>query len=313
MKNYLTHYENNRQIVSLVENQTLYSSEFAELSIFETSEAVEKVSLVFDYPIIASMLSGKKVMHFKETASFDFLPGESIIVPSNKELIIDFPLATPDSPTRCLALGIAPDKIKEVTDRFLEEIDFENENKDLDFNIQTAHLTHQKEVDLLIKRLVYTFTGTEKSKDILLELMIQELIIRLLQTKARYIFLKDSLVTYNDSRIGTAIRYIKEHLTEKNFSVDNLAKIAYMSTSHFYKQFKNTLGISPVEYINTERIKFAKKLLAEKKKRTISEIAYMAGFNNISYFNRLFKKFERMSPGAYIKAIHKQRFTNKKS
>jgi len=313
MKNYLSNYENNRQIISLVENRTVYTSEFAELSIFETRMPVKKVNLLFDYPIIASMLSGKKVMHFKDIPSFDFLPGESIIVPSNKELIIDFPIATEQSPTKCLALGIASEKIKDVTEKFIEQISIENEYIPLDFNLQTAHLTHQKEVDLLIKRMVNTFTGDSKTKDILLEIMMQELIVRLLQTKARYIFLKGNIAYYNDSRIGAAIKYIKEHLTEKNFSVDNLAKVAYMSTSHFYKQFKNTLGISPVEYINTERIKFAKKLLAQQKKRTISEIAYLSGFNNVSYFNRIFKKFEQISPGNYLKAIQKQEKTGYKN
>ena len=76
-----------------------------------------------------------------------------------------------------------------------------------------------------------------------------------------------------------------------------------MSTSHFYKQFKNTLDISPVDYINSERIKFAKKLLATEKNLNITDIAYKAGFNSVSYFNRQFKKYEMITPSAYVKAL----------
>ena len=69
-----------------------------------------------------------------------------------------------------------------------------------------------------------------------------------------------------------------------------------MSTSHFHKQFKNTLGISPIDYINSEKIRFSKKLMKEKKDFRVSEIAFKSGFNNTSYFNRQFKKMELMTP-----------------
>ena len=69
-----------------------------------------------------------------------------------------------------------------------------------------------------------------------------------------------------------------------------------MSTSNFHKKFKNTLGVSPVEYINSEKIKFAKKLMKARPNSFISEIAYKSGFNNVSYFNRQFKKMEMITP-----------------
>ena len=95
-------------------------------------------------------------------------------------------------------------------------------------------------------------------------LAIKELIIRLLQTKARQLILHSINAQYNDTRIGEVVKYIKQLLTDKNIKIDDLPKFACMSTSHFYKQFKNTLDISPIDYINSERIKFAKKLLSKK-------------------------------------------------
>ena len=133
--------------------------------------------------------------------------------------------------------------------------------------------------------------------------MIQELIVRLLQTKAKSILLNDEPL-FNDTRIGMVIKYIKENLTNKNINVDVLAKKAHMSASHFHKKFKNTLGISPIDFLNSEKIKFAKKLIKESKDFRMSEIAFKAGFNNTSYFNRQFKKMELMTPQQFKKSIN---------
>lgn len=303
MENYLSKHINNRKITSLVENRTIYNSEYSELNVFETHEIAEKVILQFNAPIIASMLTGKKVMHLKGLPSFDFLPGESVVIPTNEILTIDFPIATNKSPTQCLALVIDPHKINEFVETFNLNVSIENENNKWTIDKSSTHLKNQAEVDRLIKRLVYTFTNNEKSKDVILDLMIKELIVRLLQTSA-----KQSLITnldnlYNDTRIGTVIKYIKEHLTDKKLDVTVLSKKAHMSTSHFHKKFKDTLGISPIDYINEERIKFSKKILSQDNNIQINDVAFKSGFNSVSYFNRQFKKHELIKPSQFKKII----------
>lgn len=67
-----------------------------------------------------------------------------------------------------------------------------------------------------------------------------------------------------------------------------------MSESHFYRVFKNELGISPVEFINNERIKLAVSLLQDPK-RTIKEVFMECGFESRSYFNRVFKRKKNVS------------------
>lgn len=296
MINLLNHHKNNRKLSTLVENKTTYSSQFSELNIFETHQAAEKVSLTFDFPVIASMLTGKKIMHLEGMPSFDFVPGESVVMPRRKEMIIDFPIATKKAPTQCLALGIDSEKVNDVVSKFNHITSIEEEVNQFNFKEMPSHLTNQSEVNYLVNRLVDTFIKNTKSKDVLLDLMIQELIVRLLQTKAKYSILIDPNNIFSDTRIGLVIKYIQENLTEKNMSVEMLAQKAYMSTSHFYKKFKNTLGISPIDYINAEKIKFAKKLMKENKKLLIADVAFKSGFNSVSYFNRQFKKLELMSP-----------------
>ncbi len=294
-----------RKLTTLVENKTTYAAEYAELNIYETHKVAEQVSLTFSFPVIASMLTGKKIMHLEGMQPFDFFPGESVVMPTDKEMIIDFPLATDSSPTQCLALGIDASKIDEVVGKFNHQVAIEQENNNWNLKETASHLINNSAVNHLVERISYTFVRNNKSKDVLLDLMIQELIVRLLQTKAKSMLLNDPHQIFTDTRIGTVIKFIKENLTNKDLSVETLAKKAYMSTSHFHKQFKNTLGISPIDYINSEKIKFSKKLIKELKNAKISEIAHKSGFNNTSYFNRQFKKMEMMTPQQFKKSITK--------
>ncbi|WP_452233174.1 AraC family transcriptional regulator [Lacinutrix sp. MEBiC02595] len=305
MNSVLNQHRNHRKLTTLVENRTTYSADYAELNIFETHAFAEKISLTFNFPIIASMLTGKKIMHLDGFEAFDFFPGESVVMPTNKEMVIDFPVATKENPTQCLALGIDAFKIDEVVEKFNQHVAIENENNTWDLDETTSHLINNTDVNHLIERLTYTFTNNNKSKDVLLDLMIQELIVRLLQTKAKALIINDPHQVFNDTRIGTVIKFIKENLTNKDMSVDVLAKKAYMSASHFHKQFKNTLGISPIDYINSEKIKFSKKLMKESSDFRMSEIAFKSGFNNTSYFNRQFKKMELMTPQQFKASINK--------
>jgi AraC-like DNA-binding protein len=302
MKSLLNQHNAQRKLTTLVENKTTYNAEYAELNIYETHTLAEKVSLIFDFPIIAIMHTGKKVMHLDGFDSFDFFPGESLVIPKNKEMIIDFPTATKKCPTQCLALGIDASKIIEVVEKFNYNVAIENENNNWNLDETAYHLVNNQDINHLIERLTYTFTNNSKSKDVLLDLMIQELIVRLLQTKAKSLLLNDPK-TYNDTRIGTVIKYIKENLTNKDINVEMLAKKAYLSTSHFHKQFKNTLGISPIDYINSEKIKFSKKIIQESNDYRMSDIAFKSGFNNTSYFNRQFKKIEMMTPQQFKKSV----------
>ena len=303
MKGLLEKHRRGRNLTTLVENKSTYNSSYSELNIFETHAFAEKVSLQFDFPIIASMLTGKKIMHLKGVAPFEFFPGETVIIPSNEEMIIDFPLATRQDPTQCLALAIDPEKIKEITTTFNQEVQIEDENSNWSLDNVSSHLTNQPEVNHLVQRLVHTFTNNNKSKDAILDLMIKELVVRLLQTNAKQLLLKEGDTIFTDTRIGSVIKFIQNNLTNQDITVDILANEANMSSSHFHKQFKNTLGISPIDYVNSERIKFSKRLIAEDTKQLLSDIAFLSGFNSVSYFNRQFKKQELVAPSKYRKII----------
>lgn len=97
--------------------------------------------------------------------------------------------------------------------------------------------------------------------------------------------------------------YIEENLNY-DFKVTDFSKIFNYNEKYIGKLFKSKTGISIKEYINQRRIEIAEKLLLETT-LSITNISLKVGFNNVSYFNRVFKSVKNMTPGEYrISAIN---------
>ena len=79
-----------------------------------------------------------------------------------------------------------------------------------------------------------------------------------------------------------------------------MADALYLSQSHFMKFFKNTMGTTFTEYLNDYRLTMASRLLISSE-ASILDIAAEVGFDNLSYFNRLFKKRFYVTPREYRK------------
>lgn len=108
---------------------------------------------------------------------------------------------------------------------------------------------------------------------------------------------------YNDkmdvSREGIqrGIDYIQKHY-DKEIALAELVECSGYSESHFCHRFKSVTGYTPFAYLNRLRVsKAAERLVVSDAK--ITEIAIDCGFENISYFNRVFRKEMGMAPGVY--------------
>jgi len=101
------------------------------------------------------------------------------------------------------------------------------------------------------------------------------------------------------SDILKTIDYI--HLNyEKNITLGEMSRLINYSTSYFSTLFKSVTSKSYIEYLNHYRIKKAMELLKNTDMRVI-DVASSVGFENVSNFNRLFKKLIGMSPRDYKK------------
>ncbi|MDD2979879.1 MAG: AraC family transcriptional regulator [Hespellia sp.] len=98
----------------------------------------------------------------------------------------------------------------------------------------------------------------------------------------------------NLEKIKLVVKYIEDHYREP-ISVSDMAALCYYSESHFMKFFKQQMKDSFVHYLNNYRLTMAARLLTTSTS-SILEVANMVGFDNLSYFNRLFKRRYGVTP-----------------
>ena len=274
---------------TLVENRTVYALDGFELNVFETHHAALRVPLRLDGLALTTMLRGKKVMH---------LPGESVVVEKDELMEIDFPDACLCQPTQCLAVAIAPDTIRYTVDLLNERYPKAETHQPWAISgPEYAHLTNTPELTDTLGRLVAVSRTTDVNKDVLASFTLQELLVRLMQTQARQLIFHDYARYLTSHRFAAVVAYIKGHLTD-TLTIDKLSSLACMSKATFFRVFKREFGITPVEFIIRERLGEAKRLLRHPL-ASVADVCLRAGFNNLSYFQSLFKKHEGVTPGAY--------------
>ncbi len=98
--------------------------------------------------------------------------------------------------------------------------------------------------------------------------------------------------------VDACIGYILLHYREK-ISLDDLAALTGLSKFHLCKRFKDRTNSSIVNYILQVRIDQAKELLLRNRNK-VFVVANLVGFNDVSYFNRAFKKMTGLSPTEYV-------------
>ena len=119
----------------------------------------------------------------------------------------------------------------------------------------------------------------------------------------KYTIQKSSTIQLQLKKLKKTLSYIDENLPYP-ISLGDLAEIADMNPKYFCGFFKKMTGQTPIEYVNYERLTYASTELVMSDS-SITDIALAYGFNDLSYFIRLFKKHFQMSPGQYRK-IHRQ-------
>lgn len=111
--------------------------------------------------------------------------------------------------------------------------------------------------------------------------------------------------TSEDKRIADIQDYIsKNYMTD--IRLPNLAKMAGMSPVAFSRLFKQKIGKSLSDYIIDMRLGYASRFLLDST-NSISDISYECGFNNLSNFNRIFKKKKNCSPKEFRETFRKRK------
>ena len=112
---------------------------------------------------------------------------------------------------------------------------------------------------------------------------------------------KDTLQSPEEQFLSRAILIIENNLDKSMFNASELAAAIHLSESQLYRKLKAITGKSTAIFIRTVRLRKAKALL-ESGHLSVSEIAYMVGFNDPAWFSRVFKEEFGMAPSEIRKA-----------
>ncbi|MFH0758462.1 MAG: AraC family transcriptional regulator [Bacteroidota bacterium] len=129
-------------------------------------------------------------------------------------------------------------------------------------------------------------------------------ILELISLKEEYYFLSGPVVEHglnqrDSDRLNKVYKYVIENYRQE-ITLEKAASLASFSSSAFCRYFKTRTHKTFIQFLNEIRIRHACRLLAEED-FSISEICYICGFNNISYFIRQFRVITGFTPLNYRK------------
>ncbi|MCR9066042.1 MAG: helix-turn-helix transcriptional regulator [Cytophagales bacterium] len=176
---------------------------------------------------------------------------------------------------------------------------FVKENKNTHY---TQRIAKKDVFEHFIESLDFYFEQPELVNQEILYLKIKELILLLLHTDAAdsIIELYSHLFTPQKASITEVI---ETHLFSQ-VTLEQLASLASLSLSSFKREFKKHFKETPAQFIRNRRLQKAKDLLVHSS-LSISEISFQVGYEDSSYFSRLFSSNFMLSPSEFRKSKQK--------
>ena len=128
-------------------------------------------------------------------------------------------------------------------------------------------------------------------------------ILQIMATSNEYVLINpatdlSSLIKKNNARLQKIFTYVEKHFNEE-VNIRKVALTANLSVPSFCNYFKKTMGTTFTDFINQYRIQCACVLLQQEK--TVSETSFECGFNNVAYFNKVFKTVTKKTPSEFKK------------
>ena len=159
-------------------------------------------------------------------------------------------------------------------------------------------------VNPILKRYMQESYDEYSDKDICYKLPIRANIYHMMTALLRYYCGSknelDRMIYHNVLRLRPVITYIDEHFREKIY-IEELSAMINVSPDYFTKMFKESIGKTPIDYINGMKVNTAMDLLCTTE-MAMTEIAESIGFCNPNYFHKIFKQYMLTSPLAYRKS-----------
>ena len=286
-----------QRLKELVENRVCRAGPHSELSIYDTYAPAREVSLSSGELLYCGMISGRKILHGRSEFEAEFLPRESFVMAPGETVAIDFPDASMQTPTSCLTIEISRQRVARICDSLNQHSPLDADFGDWRFRPENLiHTPHSLATQSLLERLVETFFENATDRDLLIDLGVSELVVRMLRYQTRAFLLSYCQTTPDANGLTMAIQHLRENLG-KPFDIDQLCRLACMSRTRFFNAFKKHVGCSPAEFHQQLRMQEACSRL--RGGESVTAVCYALGYQNLSHFSRRFHQFFGVSPRRY--------------
>jgi AraC family transcriptional regulator len=212
--------------------------------------------------------------------------GEILITPANTPLFVRW-LGNEN----CLQI--------QLTTEFLQSIAQETLDRDRDrLELLPGFQIRDAQIEAIAMMLFAEHQQKHTDNGLYLDSLTNVLAVNLLHnhtaSKPRLSIYEGGLPT---RQLGKVLDYIDTYL-DKNIKLANLAQLLDMSPFHFSRLFKQSIGMTPHQYLSQQRVERAKQLL-KKTDRLIIDIALECGFSSHSHLSKQFRQITGITPKAY--------------
>ncbi|QPJ86299.1 AraC family transcriptional regulator [Sarcina sp. JB2] len=257
-------------------------TDFLRIFYYDFEENYKEKYKTYEYIRLCIVLSGEKNIKIgKKRYKYDKNQIMLLIPYSEVEIEIL-------EPTKALVIEISDRLIEEVKSKIKLNLDINSYNK---FN---GLLLRRRDIrfNSSLKKILDISLSDCEDKSFLLDLYSQQLIYDMLHMKEINFILDFSF----NNPINRAIKMMRDSIFEK-VTITDIAQKLNMSVSNFSSKFKNEVGISPNIYLRRLKLNEAKNML---KFKNVTEVSMALGYDNISHFIKLFKKYYGITPKQYF-------------
>lgn len=190
----------------------------------------------------------------------------------------------------CIPPGVLHSKTSELRfrDIFIQVSEFIPSQ---DGSVMVLRDDEEKSMETLLFMALRTFHKKEQNNQLVLNSLFETM--------------QQLLLSWSNRRTSKSVELFRNELITNfinpEFTISQAMQKTCYCSDHFRRCFKKEIGITPIEYLTTLRIDYAKRLLKQKNdiQMSIAEIAFSSGFYDYHYFSRIFKKAVGITPKQY--------------
>lgn len=241
-----------------------------------------------------------RIIHEINQKEYVMVKGDLCVIPP---YVVHRVVMSPEINTSIIGCEFLLDFLDEKYKTVSHQFGYSNSASVNDHFIPRIHLTGSQEQDVckMLDEMIKEYHHTKPYY----ENMIKGSLIRLMAMISRFhqhsngLYVTDYHLEKYRLAIENVMTYIEEHLHEE-IRLEQLCKIAGMSRTYLCNRFKSITGKTFNEYLIELRIRKGMDLL-NRTKLSITDVSLSSGFNDLSYFSTLFKKYTGISPSDYKK------------